>query len=141
MASKKVDAGIVDDLRHIALFARMTEHDLTRFAALGEPVDAEPGAVIIDQGDVGTECFFIVSGEAGIFASGEHVATLTSGTIVGEMALLGHRPRNATVVAQTSMRLLAFDIGHFRTLLDEMPAARDHVMRLLEERSSQNSGG
>ena len=141
MASNKVDPVIVSDLRHIALFAHMSEAELARFAALGEPVDAEPGAVLIDQGDVGTECFFVIEGEAGIFSGSEHVANIGAGSIVGEMALVGHRPRNASVVAQNPMRLLAFDIGHFRTLLDEMPAARDYIMALLEARAAQNSGG
>ena len=141
MPSNKVDPAVVADLRQIALFAKMSEHDLTRFAALGEPVDAEPGALLIDQGDVGTECFFVIDGEAGIFSSGEHIATIGSGSIVGEMALLGHKPRNASVVAQTPMRLLAFDIGHFTPLLDEMPATRDYILGLLQARAAQNRGG
>ena len=88
--------GTVDDLRQIALFARMSEAELARFAALGEPVDAESGAVLIDQGDVGVECFLVLEGEAGVFAGGQHVATIGPGTVVGEMALIGHKPRNAS---------------------------------------------
>lgn len=141
MPSHKVDPTVVADLRAIALFAKMSEAELTQFAALGEPVDAEAGAMLIDQGDVGTECFFVIEGEAGIFSGGEHIATIGAGSIVGEMALLGHRPRNASVVAQTAMRLLAFDIGHFKTLLDEMPPARDYIMSQLEARAAQNRGG
>lgn len=141
MASHKVDPAIISDLHHIALFARMSEPELARFAALGEPVDAEPGAVLIDQGDVGTECFFVIEGEAGVFSGSELVAHIGSGSIVGEMALVGHRPRNASVIAQSPMRLLAFDISHFRTLLDEMPAARDYIMGLLESRVAKNSDG
>lgn len=133
--------GTVDDLRHISLFARMSEAELARFAALGEPVDAEAGALVIDQGDVGTECFLVLEGEAGIFAAGQHVATIGPGSVVGEMALLGHKPRNASVVAQTPMRLLSFDIPSFKKLLDEMPGAQKFVYDLLEARAKENSGG
>lgn len=132
--------GTVDDLRHIALFARMSEHELERAAALGEPVDAEPGAILIDQGDVGVECFLVLEGEAGIFTGGHHVATISAGAVVGEMALIGHKPRNATVTAQTPMRLLAFDISHFKKLLDEMPVAQKYIYDLLEARARENSG-
>jgi CRP-like cAMP-binding protein len=131
----------VDDLRHIALFAQMTEAELGRLAELGEPVDAEAGAVIIDQGDVGTECYIVIEGDAGIFHSGEHIATIGPGAVVGEMALIGHKPRNATVKAQTLMRLLAFDIKRFRKLLDEMPVAQKYIYELLQARAAQNSGG
>ncbi len=131
--------GTVDDLRQIALFAQMTEAELARVAALGEPVDAEPGAILIDQGDVGVECFLVLEGEAGIFSGGQHVATISSGAVVGEMALIGHKPRNATVTAQTPMRLLAFNISSFKKLLEEMPAAQKYIFELLETRARENS--
>jgi CRP-like cAMP-binding protein len=141
MSSDKVDPAIIEDLRHLAICAKMTESDLALFAALGQAVDAEAGAVLMDQGDVGVECFFVISGEAGIFSGPDHVATIGAGSIVGEMALVGHRPRNASVVAQGPMHLLAFDIAHFRKLLDEMPQARDHVMGLLQARAPQPQPG
>jgi len=141
MSKHEAIQGTVDDLRHIALFAQMTEHELERVAALGEPVDAEPGAILIDQGDVGVECFLVLEGEAGIFAGGQHVATISAGAVVGEMALIGHKPRNATVTAQTPMRLRAFNISSFKKLLDEMPVAQKYIYDLLEARARENSGG
>jgi cAMP-binding proteins - catabolite gene activator and regulatory subunit of cAMP-dependent protein kinases len=138
MARKDESAATVEDLRHIALFATMSNADLEEVAKLGEPVDAEPGAVLIDQGDVGLECFLVLEGEAGITSGGEHVASIGPGSIVGEMALVGHRPRNASVVAQTPMRLLAFDIAAFKRVLDDMPLARDYIYDLLETRAAEN---
>ena len=46
------------------------------------------------------------------------------------MALIGHKPRNATVTAQTPMRLLAFNISSFKKLLEEMPAAQKYIYEL-----------
>jgi CRP-like cAMP-binding protein len=134
-------AGTVDDLRHIALFAQVDNAALARIAELGEPVDAETGAVLIDQGDVGLECYLVLEGEAGILSGESHVATIGPGSIVGEMALVGHRPRNASVIAQSPMRLLSFDIAHFKRLLDEMPAARDYIYELLRARAAANQAG
>jgi len=131
-------AATADDLRHLALFANLSNADLGRIAELGQPVDAEPGAVLIDQGDVGLECFLVIEGEAAISSGGEHVASIGPGSIVGEMALVGHRPRNASVVAQTPMRLLAFDIAAFKRVLDDMPLARDYIYDLLETRAAEN---
>jgi CRP-like cAMP-binding protein len=141
MASKhQANEATIDDLRHIALFAQMSEADLVRLAALGEPVDAEAGAILIDQGDVGTECFLVVEGDAAVLAGGNHVATINKCTIVGEMALIGHKPRNASVIAQTPMRLLSFNISSFKKLLAEMPAAQKHIYDLLEQRARENRG-
>lgn len=138
MVRKGDKAGTVEDLRHIALFATLSNAELAELAQLGEPVDAAPGAVLIDQGDVGLECFIVIEGEAGISSGGDHVATIGPGSIVGEMALIGHRPRNASVVAQTPMRLLAFDIAAFKRVLDDMPVARKFVYDLLEARAAEN---
>ena len=140
MSKNQAIQGTVDDLRHIALFARMSEAEMARVAALGEPVDAEAGAMLMNQGDVGQECFLVLEGEAGVFAAGQHVATIGPGTVVGEMALIGHRPRNATVTAQAAMRLLSFNITSFKKLLDEMPVAQKHIYDLLGTRSRENSG-
>ncbi|MET0827129.1 MAG: cyclic nucleotide-binding domain-containing protein, partial [Acidimicrobiales bacterium] len=69
----------------------------------------------------------------------QHVAAIGSGSIVGEMALVGHKPRNARVVAETPMRLLAFDTRAFRALLDELPKASQRVMSLLNARAQENA--
>jgi CRP-like cAMP-binding protein len=135
MVRKGDRASYVDDLRHIALFARMSNADLEEVAQLGEPVDAEAGALLMDQGDVGVECFLVLEGDAGVMVAGEHVATIGPGSVVGEMALIGHKPRNASVVAQTPMRLLSFNIAHFKRLLEDMPVARDYIYQLLQERA------
>ena len=135
MPFRKSDVrGTVEDLRHIALFARMSNADLEEVAKLGEPVEAEAGAHLMEQGDVGTECFLVLDGEAGVISGEDHVATIGPGSIVGEMALIGHRPRNASVVAQTPMRLLCFDIAAFNRLLDDMPQAKQYVYEQLEAR-------
>jgi CRP-like cAMP-binding protein len=127
-------------LSHISLFAGSTPEQLHRVAELGEEVEAEKGALLVDQGRVGTECFLILEGEAGVYASGEHIATSGPGSLVGEMALVEHRPRNASVIAETPMRLVAFDLKAFKTLLQEMPEVNRKVMATLVERMQDNAG-
>jgi CRP/FNR family transcriptional regulator, cyclic AMP receptor protein len=138
MPSHKVDQSVIDDMRRLALFANVHEHDVVKIATIGEPVDAEAGAILMDQGDVGTECFFVIDGHAEVLSGGQHIAAIGPGSIVGEMALVGHKPRNASVVAETPMRLLAFNIVAFKKLLEEMPGSRDVIMKLLEARAAEN---
>jgi CRP/FNR family transcriptional regulator, cyclic AMP receptor protein len=128
------DPALAAQLSKVALFEGFTTDELSRVLQLAEEVEAESGAVLIDQGRVGQECFVILEGESGVYVSGEHVATNGPGSMIGEMALIEHRPRNATVVAETPMRLLAFDTAAFKTLLEEMPKAHDRVMEILAAR-------
>jgi CRP/FNR family cyclic AMP-dependent transcriptional regulator len=123
--------GVIDDLRGATFFDGFTTEELERVAALAQPTVAEEGALLIDQGRVGLECYVILRGQAGIFVGGEHIASLGPGSMVGEMALIEHRPRNASVVAETAMRLLVFDTRAFKQLLEELPKAHDRVIALL----------
>ncbi|MFN8053069.1 MAG: cyclic nucleotide-binding domain-containing protein [Acidimicrobiales bacterium] len=114
------------------------EH-LNRVAALSSEVESPAGTVIIDQGDAGTECFVIVEGSVSIYMGGAFVTTVNAGTMIGEMALVDHRPRNATVIADTQTKLLRFNAKQFRQLLDEMPKASERVMTLLHDRMKRET--
>src|SRR3546814_12230039 len=117
----------------------MVDSELERVAALGEGVDAEPGAILIDQGDVGTACFLVLEGDGGIYLGDEQVASIGPGAIVGEMALIGHKPRHASARPLPAMRLLSFDLRHFNRVLDEMPAAPDPLHGPLPDTAPDNA--
>jgi CRP/FNR family transcriptional regulator, cyclic AMP receptor protein len=136
---KKVENG-AEKLRGVTFFDGFSDDELHRVAELADDVEAESGALLVDQGRVGQECYVILDGQAGVYANGEHIATVGPGMMVGEMALVEHRPRNASVVAETPMHLLAFDTRHFKQLLTEMPKAHDRVMEMLAARLQENRG-
>ena len=82
----------------------------------------------------------IMEGTASVRVRDEEVATLGSGDMLGEMALIDHRPRTASVVATTDMHLLRFNSRQFRQLLTEMPKAEERVMTMLTERLRAEGG-
>lgn len=121
-------------LSSVPFFEGFSDDDLHRVVDLSQQMEATAGTVLVDQGDPGTQCYVIVEGQASVYVRGEHVASSGPGSMVGEMALIDHRPRTATVVADTRMKLLRFGTREFRTLLDEMPKASERVMTVLRER-------
>jgi len=121
-------------LSSVPFFEGFSNDDLHRVVDLSQQMEATAGTVLVDQGDPGTQCYVIVEGQASVYVRGEHVASSGPGSMVGEMALIDHRPRTATVVADTPMKLLRFGTREFRTLLDEMPKASERVMTVLRER-------
>ncbi len=130
---KKVENG-GQRLRGLTFFEGFGDADLDRVATLTDDVEVDAGQLLMEQGRVGQECYVIEEGTAGVFVADELVCTLGPGSMVGEMALVDHRPRSATVVADTPMRLLAFDAAAFRSLLREMPKAEERVLTLLADR-------
>ena len=132
--NRKKAIGGAEKLAGVAFFEGFSPDELQRVADLADDVDAETGAVLVEQGRVGQECYVILEGQAGVYVGGEHVATSGPGSMVGEMALLEHKPRNATVVAEGPMKLIVFDTHAFKQLLQEMPKVHDRVMETLAAR-------
>ncbi|MFA9565626.1 MAG: Crp/Fnr family transcriptional regulator [Acidimicrobiales bacterium] len=132
--AKQQSQSVPEWLAQVAFFDGFTKDELARVIELAEEVDAEADAVLCEQGRVGQDCYVIVEGDASVLVRGEYVVTLHPGSMVGEMSLVDHRPRSATVVADEPMKLLRFDTKHFQTLLAEMPEANNRVMAMLHAR-------
>jgi len=137
--SRKPAPEAASHLKDVAFFEGFSDEELARVAQLAEEIEAQEGAELTDQGRPGQDCFVILEGQAGVYVSGEHIATSGPGSMVGEMALIDHRPRSATVVAETPMVLLAFNTKGFKALLDEMPKASQRVMSILNARLQDNA--
>ncbi len=121
-------------LATIPLFEGMTPAQLARIQRLGARVEVPAGEILVDQGDPGTYCYAIADGTAGVFVRNEHVATVGPGSTIGEMALIDHRPRTATVVANEPMVLLRLDTRAFNALLEDMPKAAERIHDILASR-------
>ena len=132
--NRKSNDEVLDRLTGVAFFEGFDDKELARVAELAEVVEAEEGTRLTEQGKPGLECFVVLDGHAGVYVGDDKIAVNREGEVVGEMAILEHGPRIATVVAESNMRLLRFDAKQFRTLLDEMPKASQRIMSELSRR-------
>jgi CRP-like cAMP-binding protein len=121
-------------LTEVPFFDGFDEEEILRVVELTDEVLIPAGSVVVDQGDPGTDCYVILDGTASVYVRGDHVASSGPGSMVGEMALVDHRPRTATVVADTDLDMLRFDSEAFRKLLEEMPKASERIMTALRAR-------
>ena len=121
-------------LREVALFRHCTPKELTRLAGITDEAVLETGQVLCRQGEVATAAFVIDDGEANVKV-GDHVITAVgAGGIVGEMGLLDYRPRSATVVARTPMKVYVIDARRFEGVLEETPTLARNLLRELTGR-------
>jgi len=110
-------------LREVSFFLPLNGPALERLAAALIPVDADPGATIIQQGEAGDRFYIIVRGEVVVTVDGSPMRTLGPGASFGEIALLRDVPRTATVLAVTPVELLALDRHHFVEAVTGQPAS------------------
>jgi CRP-like cAMP-binding protein len=108
----------------IELFKHCTPADLEALAAITEDQTLPVGYVLCDQGRVGRECYIVVSGEADVTINGRRVARIGPGETVGEMGLLDHLPRSATVTAKTPMQVYLIEGKRFDQVLQSSGVAR-----------------
>jgi NADH dehydrogenase len=100
----------------------------------------EPGEEVFHQGDLGDRIYIIASGQAEV-ARGEDgsevlLARLGPGEYFGEMALLNHTTRNATVRCLEPLDVLSIHKREFSVLAANLPAMRESFERVMEERST-----
>lgn len=124
-------------LKSIPLFSNLNDKQLKRIAQLADDVDLPAGTHLTDQGKFSYEFMIIEDGSADVLVDGSKIATLATGDFFGEIGLLEHSRRTATVVASTSMRLAVIATREFMTLADEMPDVKEQVAKAAAERMAE----
>jgi CRP-like cAMP-binding protein len=109
-----------------------------------ETLEAQPGAVIVRQGDQAAHFFVLVSGDVDVAIERSAGPSVQFGRLhapdcFGEIALLTNTPRTATVrVAETGARMFKLDRAAFDALLSD-PAA-GAALRLIANQRLANKG-
>jgi len=129
-------SNLVPDSLTEALGSTFNEHELRSLSRLGTVVELEAGATLTTEGRPGREAIVIIDGSAAVSRGDEVIATVSTGAIIGEAALLSGEPRNATVVATTPLTIAALNSAEFSTLLSDCPRLDAHVQELAAQRSA-----
>jgi CRP/FNR family cyclic AMP-dependent transcriptional regulator len=125
-------------LRQLPLFAQCSKSELEAIASQFTQIGLKAGTVLVREGDVGREFYVIVEGSAAVSVGGQIAAQLGAGDFVGEMALLNHAPRSATVVALTDLTVYVSNPREFSALLDIAPTVAAQVSTVASLRKDVN---
>src|SRR2546430_6399076 len=129
-------------IRKVPLFARCSRAELKEIAKLADEIDLAEGKEMTREGAPGREFFVLLEGTADVKKNSRKVNTLGPGDFFGEIALVSHEPRTATVIASSPIRALVITDRSFRRLLDdrseehtsELQSQSNLVCRLLLEK-------
>ena len=124
----------LDHLAEVPLFSACTRKDLQRIARASDEIDVKAGRVLVEQGRLGHEFFLILDGKATVRRNNRKVAELGPGQYFGELSLLDKGPRDATVVAETDMKLLVLGQREFLGVLDDVPGLSYKILRIMAHR-------
>ena len=126
-----------EELAAMDIFEGCPVEDLVPFAACVQPLHAAAGQVLMQQGEQAVSFLLISSGTAEIKHTGADgvvaVGQASSGTIIGEIALLRDIPRIATVTTSEPLTGWIGDNDAF-TRMVHIPGVMPRLLRMVRQR-------
>jgi CRP-like cAMP-binding protein len=114
-------------LKQVPLFAELDNRAIELVGRITEDVHVPAGRVLMRQGDDGDAFYVIVDGTVRVERDGELLNTMGAGSFVGELELLDHGVRTATVTTDTPARLIVLGHREFDQLIDKYADIRAQV--------------
>lgn len=129
----------LDRLRKLPFFQGIESDALQQITRLFVTEKFETGVPVVEQGDQGDKFYLIARGKVEVIvapAEGKRqkVAVLADGDHFGEIALMHHIPRTASIVTLTPCLLLSLSYEHFHPLMEQYPSIREGLETTLRTR-------
>ena len=124
----------VDLIARVPLFAHCSKRELEQIASVADEIDLAEDKELMREGALGREFFVILEGSAEVTRGAETINTLGPGDFFGEIALISHGPRTATVTATSPLRALVVTERSFHQLVDKSPEIQMKVLAAAVER-------
>ncbi len=125
---------ILNRIAHIEVIQNLSEHEKQAIVPFLQPVFAQPGDILCQEGELGEHFYMVVDGEAEVIKDRKLVNTMGAGEVFGEMSLLTGEPRSATVIARTPMELYKLNQEDFNNVLALSPHMAWSISRSLARR-------
>ncbi|GED66427.1 hypothetical protein BRE01_01290 [Brevibacillus reuszeri] len=124
---------VFDFLREHPLLRGVPDNELQIAAKLIEPIYLNDGQSLLVEGDMGTDCFFIHTGSVqvssrNLVGNTLLLAELGPGALVGEIGLLQHERRSASVTAIHDVVALRLERQSFEFLAKVSPLFHESLL-------------
>jgi CRP-like cAMP-binding protein len=124
-------------LATVPLFKDLSKKHIQRIASLATRLDLPAGRQLTTEGDIGHEFLVVLDGEVEVRHGDKVIATRGPGEFFGEISLLDHRPRTATVVTKTPVVVEVIGQREFATMLDDEPEVKTQLMSAMAQRLAE----
>ena len=130
---------VIPLLKQLPYFADLSNDLLGQVVATGRTREVSPDEIIFRRGDPPDGLYVLLDGTVRVFLTDEQgheveLATLSTGSLFGEMALLDGEPRSATVASVGHSRCLWLARDEFLQLLRSAPGLLESLLADLSRR-------
>lgn len=123
-------------LKQVPMFADLSPQELRAVGSVTTGINLPAGRTVLTEGAHANEMVIVVNGVLDVIRNGEIIAEIGPGGFAGEMALLTHGHRNATVVARTDVHVLHIDGRSFTSLLEQVPQIAVKMLPIVAARAA-----
>ena len=124
----------IEKLARLPLFEGLPTEQLAEISAAAETVEVRRFRDIAREGASGDMVYVIVHGMVQVKQGNRVLAYLQDGDVVGELAVLDHIPRTATVTTVADSELLLIDRRHLGPVLERNPRVAERLDRVADLR-------
>jgi CRP/FNR family cyclic AMP-dependent transcriptional regulator len=129
------------DLKPVGIFEGMSPGELKKAAKSMREIRHPKGAEIMIRGEGGVGFLVILEGEAEVATADGRHRTLGPGEHFGEMALLDHKGRSASVSARTDLVAAAVPEWGFKPFLQDHPEVTYRLLETMSRRLREAEAG
>ncbi|MBW8750238.1 MAG: cyclic nucleotide-binding domain-containing protein [Propionibacteriales bacterium] len=119
------DAPQPERLARLNRLEALDDADLATVVRAGRHVHLPADWALIWEKTPADKAYLIVDGEVSVRKGGQEVARLGPGDVIGEMAIVNHKLRSASVVSLTPLEVIHYTSESLERLLAEVPAFGD----------------
>ena len=127
-------------LKSIRLFEQFSDEELRQLAPFADETSVPEGERLVREGDFSYQLIGIEEGAAEVTREGQHVGELGPGDFFGEIGVMEHSLRTATVTATAPMRLITLTRWELRRMQKDMPEAVEELRQAADERRPDSTG-
>jgi CRP-like cAMP-binding protein len=137
---QSADQKRIEELARVNRFQDFTPDEMHQVVEMARYLTVPANWALMVEQQPADKAYLILSGEVSVRRHGEEVARLGAGEVIGEMALVNHKLRSATVVAATPLEVLHFTDEIVEALTEKIPHFRDALMGAVQERIARDQG-
>jgi CRP/FNR family cyclic AMP-dependent transcriptional regulator len=122
----------------------LNDADLATVVRAGRYVTLPADWLLIGEQTPADKAYLIVDGEVSVRKRGTEITRLGPGDVIGEIAIVNHKLRSASVVSLTPLEVIHFTREALEQLVASVPAFGDALRATTEDRlaaDTRNSGG
>ncbi len=124
-----------DAIRNLLFFSYLSEEQMDKIMTYIEPLELNEGQTLFEEGDKGDFVCFIISGSLEVvkmtawqnFAT--VITTLYEGSCYGEISLVDHSPRSASVRTHEATKLAILTQNAFDAMVTSEPELGVNILK------------